>query len=142
MKSYMTQKATFGEKDKAKEIKVGYLVIDAPASYNMIIGRPPFNQMGSTLSTLYLCIKYRLFDRRVGVIQGDQEISRKYSVESLKMKRICILGMNTRKVGLDIKSPIKVHTCKKATLKLTKGFKIKSLRGMTYYYFFISFNII
>lgn len=43
-----------------KELKVMYLVIDAPSSYNMIIGQPTFNQLSATLSTMYLCMKYML----------------------------------------------------------------------------------
>lgn len=43
MKGYM--KTMFGEQDHAKEIKVKYLVINAPSSYNMIIGQITFNQL-------------------------------------------------------------------------------------------------
>lgn len=84
VKGYITLRITFGEQDQAKEIKVKYLVIDAPSLYNVIIWRPTFNQMGATLSTLYLCIKYPLLDGRVGFIQGDQEIAKRFYAESLK----------------------------------------------------------
>lgn len=86
MKGYFTLGITFKEQDHAKETKVNYLVIDAPYSYNMIIGRPSFNRMGAALSTLYLCMKYLLLNGRVGVLRGDREISRKCFVEILKLR--------------------------------------------------------
>lgn len=45
-----------------------YLVIDAPSSYNMIIGRLAFNPLSVALSTIYLYMKYQLPNRRVGII--------------------------------------------------------------------------
>lgn len=71
----------------------------------MIIGQPSFNQLDTTLSILYLCMKYLLSDGRVGVIQSDQEISRTRYMENIKLKRFQTLGVNTRKVGSGIKLP-------------------------------------
>lgn len=90
-------------KKKSKDIRVRYLVMDSPSSYYMIIGCSTFNQLGAILSILYLCIKYMFSYRQVGVIQGDQEISMKCYVESLKLKRVHTLGANTKKVGLRLK---------------------------------------
>lgn len=73
---------------KVKEIKVTYLVIDAPCSYNMTIGHPNFHHLGITLSILYLFLKYPLSSEKVGVIQGDQEILKNYNVKSLKLKKL------------------------------------------------------
>lgn len=81
------------------------MVIDAPSYYNVIIVCVLFNHLGVALSILYLCMKYLLFDGRVGVIQGDQKFSRKCYVESLKLKRVGTLGMNTRKAGSGINLP-------------------------------------
>lgn len=60
----------------------------------MIIRKPSFNQMGSILSTFYLCMKYLLSDGKVCIIQGDQDISRKCYVECLKLKKVRIVGVN------------------------------------------------
>lgn len=99
MKAYSMLKATFKDPYQAKEIKVRYFVIDALSSYNMIIGRPPFDQLGAALSTLYLCMNYPLYDGRVGVSQRDCEISIKCYTKSFRMNKFCILGANNRKVG-------------------------------------------
>lgn len=99
VKGYIILNTIFGEQGKAKEIKVRYLFIDTHSSYNMIIGRPTFNLMGSILSTLYLCMKYPFSDGRVGVIQRDQKIAMKCYIKSLKLKRVRTLGANARQVG-------------------------------------------
>lgn len=46
VKGYITMMTTFGTKENAKQIKVRYLFIDVPFSYN-IIGCHAFNQLGS-----------------------------------------------------------------------------------------------
>lgn len=79
---------TYIKGEQSKEINVRYLVIDSFSYCNIIIGRPNFNQLGVALSNLNLCMKYPLSDGQVGFVQGDQAISRKCYVESLKLKRI------------------------------------------------------
>lgn len=80
---YITLWITFGKKDQDKDVNVIYLVINSPSSYNMIIGQPTFNRLHTILSTLYLCIKYLLPNRRVRVIQGGRQkmLRRKPQVE-------------------------------------------------------------
>lgn len=68
MKAYIMLRTTFGVGVKAKEIKIKYLVIDAPSSYIMIIWRLTFNHLGAALSILYLCMKYTLSDGKIGFI--------------------------------------------------------------------------
>lgn len=87
VKDYITLRTTFETHELMKEIKVRYLVIDAPSSYNMIIECLTFNQLGIIVSTLYLCMKYLLSDERVRVIQEDQTIVWKCYIESLKLKK-------------------------------------------------------
>lgn len=77
VKDYLTLRIMFEEQDHAKEIKVKYLVTDAPSSYDMIIGWLTFNCLGAVFSTLYLCMKYLLPNGRVRVVQGDQEFASK-----------------------------------------------------------------
>lgn len=50
VRGYVTLKTTFGSGENAKTIKVKYLVINAPNSYNIIIERPAFNILGAFLS--------------------------------------------------------------------------------------------
>lgn len=71
VKGYIRLKTTFGAEENTRKIKVMCLVIDVPSSYNMIIGFPTFNHLGTALSKFYLCMKYPILDGRVRVIQGD-----------------------------------------------------------------------
>lgn len=57
----------FGVEDSTILVKVAYLVINVPYSYNMVIWRPTFNQLGVTLSILCQCMKYTFPNGRVGV---------------------------------------------------------------------------
>ena len=68
---------TFGNSDDARTVRVRYLVINADSPYNIIIGRPSFNALEASLSTLYLTMKFPLGDGRVGTVKGDQGLIRK-----------------------------------------------------------------
>lgn len=70
----------FGAKENTKLIKVIYLVINKRFSYYMIIRMYSFNQLEVTLSTVYNWMKYLFLDVRVGVIQKDQDIAKKFYV--------------------------------------------------------------
>lgn len=78
-------------------MKVKYLFIEAPSSYNLIIGRPTSNRMGATISTLYLCMKYMLPNGRVGIFRVDHEIAIKCYEESLGLMRTHIQDVKVKK---------------------------------------------
>ncbi|MCI20528.1 hypothetical protein A2U01_0041690, partial [Trifolium medium] len=84
---HTTLLTTFGEREDAKTVKVRYLVVKTPFnSYNIIIGRPAFNALGATMSTLYLSMKYPLDNGRVGTVRGDQALARHCYESSLKIR--------------------------------------------------------
>lgn len=59
--------------------------------------------MGPAMSTLHLCMKYPLPNGRVGIIQGDQEISIKCYTEILMLKRRRTIGVKAMNMGSGIK---------------------------------------
>lgn len=69
---------TFGNGDNTKNVKIMYLIVNDASPYNIIIGKPSFNALDATLSTLCLTLKYHLENGHVGVIKGDQGLARKY----------------------------------------------------------------
>jgi hypothetical protein len=87
VRGYITLKTTFGSGAHAKTIRVRYLVINSPSSYNIIIGRPSFNLLGAFLSTKFLVMKYPLSDGKVGTIRGDQKIARECYHNSLRLQK-------------------------------------------------------
>lgn len=68
-------------------VNVKYLVIDAPLSYNIIIGHPALKTLEVVLSMLYLSMKYPLGNGHVSVIKGDQKVTMKCYKDYLKVKR-------------------------------------------------------
>jgi hypothetical protein len=87
VRGYITLKTTFGSGSNAKTIRVRYLVINSPSSYNIIIGRPSFNLLGAFLSTKFLVMKYPLNDGKVGTIRGDKKIARECYHNSLRLQK-------------------------------------------------------
>jgi len=71
VRGYIALRTTFGYGSQAKTIRIRYLVVNAPNSYNIIIGRPAFNLLGGFLSTKFLVMKYPLDNGKVGTIKGD-----------------------------------------------------------------------
>jgi len=71
VRGYITLKTIFGTRRQAKAIKIRYLVVNAPNSYNIVIGHPSFNRLGTLLSTKFLVMKFLLDDGGVGTIKGD-----------------------------------------------------------------------
>lgn len=78
---------TFGNKDHAKSIQVRYLIVYDASPYNIVIVRPLFNSMEAVLSTLYLTLKYSLEEGHVGIVKGDQGITRKCYKDGIRLKR-------------------------------------------------------
>lgn len=84
VKGYTTLQTLFVLRENAKMIKVRYLIVDTPSSYNIIIGLHALNLLGASLSTLYLSMKYLLPNVCIGVMQEDQETSCKCYHDILK----------------------------------------------------------
>jgi hypothetical protein len=87
VRGYITLKTTFGSGSHAKTIRVRYLVVNSPSSYNIIIGRPAFNLLGGFLSTKFLVMKYPLDSGKIGTIRGDQKLSRECYHNSLRLQK-------------------------------------------------------
>jgi hypothetical protein len=87
VRGYITLKTTFGCGSQEKTIRVRYLVVNSPSSYNIIIGRPSFNLLGGFLSTKFLVMKYPLDNGKVETIRGDQKVTRDCYHNSLRLQK-------------------------------------------------------
>ncbi|RDX77432.1 hypothetical protein CR513_42447, partial [Mucuna pruriens] len=74
----------FGEGATTKIIPVLYTVVDAEASYNIIIGRLALNRLGAIVSTYHLCMKFPV-GRRICSIWADSKLARRCYEDSLKI---------------------------------------------------------
>ncbi|RDX84456.1 hypothetical protein CR513_34490, partial [Mucuna pruriens] len=74
----------FGEGANAKMIPVLYTVIEAEASYNIIMGRPALNQLKAIVSTYHLCMKYPTSEG-VGIVWADSNMAKRCYEDSLRV---------------------------------------------------------
>ncbi|KAJ1398071.1 Aspartic peptidase domain superfamily [Sesbania bispinosa] len=77
VRGYVNLLTTFRDKGHEKVVWVKYLVINAPSSYNIIIGRATLNALGAIVSTVHLTMKYPLRNGAIEVIKADQEATRR-----------------------------------------------------------------
>ncbi|XP_073033744.1 uncharacterized protein [Primulina eburnea] len=67
---------TLGTGDLRKTVMTTFTVVDAPSSYNVILGRPAMNEMKAVASTYHQKIKFQVRGQ-VGEVKGDQPSSRR-----------------------------------------------------------------
>ncbi|XP_075473861.1 uncharacterized protein LOC142504905 [Primulina tabacum] len=80
----ITLPLTLGTGDLRKTMMTVFTVVDAPSSYNIILGRPAMNEMRAVASTYHQKIKFS--DRgQVGEVKGDQPSSRKCYGETVRV---------------------------------------------------------
>jgi len=58
VRGYVNLRTTFSDEHAAKTIIIKYIVVNAPSSYNMLLGRPSLNMLGAVVSTTHLKMKF------------------------------------------------------------------------------------
>ncbi|XP_073294498.1 uncharacterized protein [Primulina huaijiensis] len=84
---------TLGTGDLRKTLMTIFTIVDAPSSYNIILGRPAMNEMRAVASTYHQKIKLPV-QGHVGEVKGDQPSSRKCYGETVRVDQ-----KKTRKEG-------------------------------------------
>ena len=64
-----------------------FLVVDTPSAYNMLLGRPSLNAIKAIPSAYHMMIKFPTISG-VGMVRGDQRVSRECYSASMKQKTI------------------------------------------------------
>ncbi|XP_073021114.1 uncharacterized protein [Primulina eburnea] len=83
-KGEITLPLTLGSGDLRKTIMTVFTVVDAPSSYNIILGRPAMNEMRAVASIYHQKIKF-LVRGQVGEVKRDQPSSRKCYGETVRI---------------------------------------------------------
>ena len=60
-----------------------FLIVDAPSSYNMLLGRPSLNAIKAIPSAYHMMIKFPTVSGE-GMVRGDQRVAREYYSTSMK----------------------------------------------------------
>ena len=76
---------TIGEPPHQATKMIGFLVVEHPSIYNVILGRPAFNFFRAITSTYHLMIKFPT-EIGIGILRADQEESKKCYTTALKGK--------------------------------------------------------
>ena len=70
-----------------------FLIVDAPSSYNMLLGRPSLNAIKAIPSAYHMMIKFPTISG-VGMVRGDQRVARECYSASVKQKAVDIVYMD------------------------------------------------
>ncbi|XP_073035211.1 uncharacterized protein [Primulina eburnea] len=93
----ITLPLTIGAEDLRKTVMTVFTVVNAPTSYNIILGRPAMNALRAVASAYHQKLKFPV-GNRIGEVKGDQPSSRKCYAETVKVenKRTRRSGENRR----------------------------------------------
>ncbi|XP_073138233.1 uncharacterized protein [Henckelia pumila] len=75
---------TLGSGDTKKTVMTLFTVVEAPSSYNIILGRPTLNAFRAVASAYHQKIKFPMGDR-VGEVKGDQHSSRRCYADTIRV---------------------------------------------------------
>jgi len=74
----------FREGTQTKTIPIRFLIVDAPTSYNILLGRPSLNTLGAVVSTPHLAMKFPAPSGDILTIHYDQRLARECYMASLR----------------------------------------------------------
>ncbi|KAJ8423888.1 hypothetical protein Cgig2_002938 [Carnegiea gigantea] len=63
----------FGNKSRARNLEVNFLVVDVPMAYNVILGRPTLHKVKAIIASYLLQLQYKADNGNVGKLLGDQQ---------------------------------------------------------------------
>ena len=86
VRGFVDLRTTFFDDLAAKTIVIRYIVVNAPSSYNLLLGRPSLNKLGAVVSTVHMKMKFPA-EGRVVTMKVDQEVARKCYENSLRTRR-------------------------------------------------------
>jgi len=91
---YIDLHTIFREGSQTKTIHIRFLVIDAPTSYNVLLGRPSLNTLTTVVSTPHLIMKFLSPSGNIITIHGDQRLAHECYMASLRPQLPILLNHN------------------------------------------------
>ena len=78
---------TLGDPPCQATTTAGFLIVDAPSAYNMLLGRPSLNALRVIPSAYHMVIKFPT-ENGVGMVRGNQRIARECYSASMKQNTV------------------------------------------------------
>jgi len=73
----------FRDGTQTKTISIRFLIVDAPTSYNVLLGRPSLNTLGAVVSTPHLAMKFPSPSGDILTVHCDERLAHEYYMASL-----------------------------------------------------------
>jgi len=83
-RGYIDLHIVFREGTQTKTIPIRFLIVDAPTSYNILLGCPSLNTLGAVVSTPHLAMKFPAPSGDILTIHYDQRLARECYMASLR----------------------------------------------------------
>ena len=83
-RGYINLHTVFRDGTQTKTIPIHFLIIDAPTSYNVLLGRPSLNTLGAVVFTPHLAMKFPSPSGDILTIHCDQRLARECYMASLR----------------------------------------------------------
>jgi len=80
-------RTTFIEGTTSRTVNIRYLVVNAPSSYNILLGRPTLNWIGAVASSRHMKMKFPSLEGMVITIKSDQKEAKRCYENNLKTRR-------------------------------------------------------
>jgi len=102
-RDYINLHTVFRDGAHTKTIPICFLVVDAPTSYNVLLGRPSLNTLDAVVSTPHLAMEFPSPSKDILTIHDDQQLAQECYMASLR-PQLHILQTNHIKcpLGSDI----------------------------------------
>jgi len=87
VRGHVELRTTFTDNTTSATVNIRYIVVNAPSSYNILLGRPALNRIRLVASMRHMKMKLPSLEGAVITIKFDQKATKKCYENSLKMKR-------------------------------------------------------
>jgi len=87
VRGHIELRTTFTDGTTSRTTNIRYLVVNTPSAYNILLGRPALNKIGTVASTRHMKMKLPSLEGAVITIKSDQKDVKKCYENSLKIKR-------------------------------------------------------
>ena len=84
---------TLGDPPCQATTMIKFLMVDAPSTYNILLGRPSLNVIRAIPFAYHMVVKFPM-DNGEGMIRGDQQVARECYLASMKQKAAESLHMD------------------------------------------------